>query len=106
MITPTHMQATYVVAELDHKMVFKPKKSRSLVIQKGKTTRRFELLVQGEVIPNIQGNPIRCLGKWYDDSMSDKNSISNTGKQVEEWLKKLISLASLGSAGSTNMACS
>ncbi len=70
-------------------MVFKPKKSRSLVIQKGKTTGWFKLLVQGEVIPNIQGNPIRCLGKWYDESLSDKNSISSTRKQVEEWLKKI-----------------
>lgn len=42
-ITPTHVQARWVLAELDRmatwaKMVFKPKKSRSLVIQKGKTT--------------------------------------------------------------------
>ncbi len=93
-ITPTHVQARWVLAELDRmatwaKMVFKPKKSRSLVIQKGKTTGRFKLLVQGEEIPNIQGNPIRCLGKWYDDSLSDKNSISSTGKQVEEWLEKI-----------------
>ena len=40
MITPTHVQARWVLAELDRmatwaKMVFKPKKSRSLVIQKG-----------------------------------------------------------------------
>lgn len=70
-------------------MVFKPKKSRSLVIQKGKTTRKFKLIVQGEEIPNIQGNPIRCLGKWYDDSLSDRNSISSTGRQVEEWLEKI-----------------
>lgn len=71
MIIPTHMQATWVLAELDRiatwaKMIFKPKKSRCLVIQKDKTTGMFELLVQGEVIPNIQGNLIRDLGKWYD----------------------------------------
>lgn len=86
-ITPTHVQARWVLAELDRmatwaKIVLKPKKSRSPVIQKGKTTGRFKLLVQGEVIPNIQGNPIRCLEKWYDDSLSDRNSISSTGKQV------------------------
>ncbi len=93
-ITPTHVQARWILTELDRmatweKMVFKPKKSRSLVIQKGKTTGWFKLLVQGEVIPNIQGNPVRCLGKWYDESLSDKNSISSTRKQVEEWLKKI-----------------
>lgn len=26
----------------------------------------FKLFVQEEVSPNIQGDPIRCLGKWYD----------------------------------------
>lgn len=61
--TPTHVQSRWVLAELDHmaawtKMVFKPKKSRNLVTQKGKTMGRFQLLVQGEVITNIQGNPI------------------------------------------------
>lgn len=52
MITPTHMPATWVLAELDGiatwaKMVLKPKKSRSLMIQKGKTTGWFELCVNG-----------------------------------------------------------
>ncbi|GAA6111895.1 uncharacterized protein LOC122132692 [Tachysurus ichikawai] len=88
-ITPNHVQASWVLAELDSMATWaKPKKSKSLVIQKGKKTGKFKL-VQGEVIPNIQGNQIRCLGKWYDDSLSDKNSISSTGKQVEEWLKKI-----------------
>lgn len=78
-ITPTHVQARWVLAELDRmatwaKMIFKPKKSRCLVIQKGKTTERFKLFVQGEVIPNIQGNPIKCLGKWYDDSLTGKTA--------------------------------
>lgn len=65
-ITPTHVQARWVLAELERmatwaKMIFKPKKSRSLVIQKGKATERFKLIIQGEMIPNIQGNPIKCL---------------------------------------------
>lgn len=72
-ISPTQVQARWVLAELDRmatwaKMVFKAKK----------------LLVQGEVIPNIQGNPVKCLGKWCDDSLSDKTSITNTRNQMEE----------------------
>ena len=91
--TVSNVQARWVLAELDRmatwaKMIFKPKKSRCLVSQKGKTTERFKLLVQGEVIPNIQGNPIKCLGKWYDDSLTDKNSISSTEKQAEVWLNR------------------
>lgn len=50
-------------------------------------TERFKLLVQEKVIPNIEGNPIKCLGKWYDDSLTGKNNISSTKIQVEEWLK-------------------
>lgn len=49
----------------------------------------LDLLVQGEVSPNIHGNPIRCLGKCYDDSLSDKKNVFNFGKQVEDWWKKL-----------------
>lgn len=30
-----------------------------------------------------------CFGRWYDDSLSDKNSISSTEQQVEDWLMKI-----------------
>ncbi|KAK0140745.1 hypothetical protein N1851_022261 [Merluccius polli] len=43
-------------------MKFKPKKSRSLVIRSGKVTNRFQLQIQGETIPSIEENPIKCLG--------------------------------------------
>lgn len=57
--TPAHMQ-TWVLVQLDHMATWaKTRKSRSLEIRKGKTTERFELLVQGEVITNIQGNPVK-----------------------------------------------
>lgn len=85
MITPTHVKARLVLAELDRmaiwaKLIFKPKKP---------TTERLKPLVEGEVIPNIQGNRIKCLGEWFDDSLTDKNSISSTEKQIEEILKKI-----------------
>lgn len=51
--TSTHVQARWVLAELNRmatwaKMTFKPKTSRCLVIQRGKPTEKFKLLVQGE----------------------------------------------------------
>lgn len=87
-ITTTHVQARWVLAELDcmatwAKMILKPKKSRCLVIQKGKITERLKIL-QGEVIPNIQGSPIKCLEKWYDDFVTDKNSIWKTSWRMAE----------------------
>ncbi|RXN04866.1 hypothetical protein ROHU_009463 [Labeo rohita] len=30
-----------------------------------------------------------CLGKWFDDSLTDRNNISSTEKQTEEWLRKI-----------------
>ncbi|XP_066271644.1 uncharacterized protein [Branchiostoma lanceolatum] len=66
--TVSHIEARWMIAELDlmatwARMKFKPKKSRCMVIKKGKITSRFKLEVQGEPIPSIEGNPIKCLGK-------------------------------------------
>lgn len=79
---------------LDHmatwaRMKFKLKKSRSMVIRKGKVTNRFKVQVQGEVIPSIEENPIKCLGKWFDDSLTNRNNTTSTEKQTEEWLKRI-----------------
>lgn len=57
---------------------FKPKKSRSMVIWNGKLTNKFKLHVHGEVIPLIEENPIKCLGKWLDESLTDRNNIGST----------------------------
>src|SRR4029434_8671217 len=77
----THVQTRWILKALDNvatwaRMKFKPKKSRSMVIRNGKVTNRFQLQVQGEVIPPIEENPIKCLGKWYDSSLKDKGSVS------------------------------
>ena len=56
-------------------MTFNPKKSRSLIILKRRTTLDFQLTVQGETIPYIFGNPIKCLGKWYYDTLGDNTNM-------------------------------
>lgn len=61
-------------------MKFKPRKSRYMIIKKGQISQQFQLKVQGEVIPSIVNNPIKCLGKWFDYTLCDKNSIENTKK--------------------------
>ena len=70
-------------------MKFKPNKSRSLVIKKGKVTKRFILQVQREDIPSIMDRPIKCLGKWYDVSLKDTNNISRTKNQLQDGLKMI-----------------
>ncbi|XP_078621248.1 uncharacterized protein LOC144887724 [Branchiostoma floridae x Branchiostoma japonicum] len=87
-------KARWMLSELDHmatwaRMRFKPKKSRCMVIRRGKITSRFKLEVQGEPIPTIVGNPIKCLGKWFDESLTDKKNVSSTVRQAEEWLRRI-----------------
>ena len=44
-------------------MKFKTKKSRSLVLRKGKPVK-IHLLLCGEEIPSVQDKPIKSLGRW------------------------------------------
>ncbi|XP_063418448.1 uncharacterized protein LOC134701249 [Mytilus trossulus] len=95
--TDTHIQARWILKALEEtvtwaRMSFKPKKSRALIIRKGKRTHQVELKVQGEhgeVIPSIIDNPIKCVGKWYDDSLSDKNDIKRIEQQVSEGMRSI-----------------
>lgn len=91
--TTTHVEARWVLTVLDvamwARMKFKPKKSRSMVIRNGKLTNKIKLHLQGEVIPSIQENLIKCLGKWFDESLTDRNHIASTEKQTEDWVRRI-----------------
>ena len=52
------------------RMKFKPEKSRSLVLKKGKE------------------KPVKSLGKWFDTSLKDTESITQMVIQGEEWMCK------------------
>lgn len=47
------------------RMRFKPQKSRSLVLKKGKVQSSFKFRVAGQVIPTVSEQPIKSLGKWF-----------------------------------------
>ncbi|XP_068595260.1 retrovirus-related Pol polyprotein from type-1 retrotransposable element R2 [Brachionichthys hirsutus] len=90
----THVEARWILNALDDvatwaRMKFKPKKSRSMVIRNGKVAIKYRLEVQGEVIPSIKDNPIKCLGKWYDSSLNDRSSVSMSEKQAADWLERI-----------------
>jgi hypothetical protein len=70
-------------------MRFKPRKSRGLVIKKGRVTSQFPLKIQGETIPSIVDNPIKCLGKWFDASLKDKEAITGLQEQTVQGLKRI-----------------
>lgn len=80
--TSTHVQARWILRALDNVatwalMQFKPRRSRCMVIRDARVTSKFQLHVQGEVITSIKENPIKCLEKWYDASLTDRNNVSN-----------------------------
>ena len=92
--TETHIQARWVLTALEEtatwaRMQFKPAKSRSLVIKKGKVTERFKMTIQGEDIPSLSNNPVKCLGKWFDASLSDKSSQARLQQQAEEGFRRI-----------------
>lgn len=70
-------------------MKSKSKKSRCIVIRKGKLMNSVTLQVQGEDIPSTKENSIKCLWKRFDDSLTDRKNITSTEKQTEEWLRKI-----------------
>ncbi|XP_015240280.1 PREDICTED: uncharacterized protein LOC107091067 [Cyprinodon variegatus] len=66
-----------------------PKKELNINEPTWKEVQEFRLYVQEEVIPSVEENPIKCLGKWFDNSLADRNNMVNTEKQTEEWLRSI-----------------
>ena len=71
-------------------MKFEKKKSSRLLLREERVDRRGK--IQGEEIPSIVGNPIKCLGKWINESLTDKESIEDTKKKLLAWLKQLMAM--------------
>ncbi|XP_041934289.1 LOW QUALITY PROTEIN: uncharacterized protein LOC121697073, partial [Alosa sapidissima] len=69
------------------RMSFKPAKSRSLVLKKGKVTDRYRFSLAGATIPSITEQPVKSLGKVFDCSLKDSSSIQRTSKELEGWLR-------------------
>ena len=69
------------------RMEFNAKKSRSLVIKKGKLVNRLRFRVDGELIPSLSEKPIKCLGKTFDDTLKDVNNIKSMCEQLDKWLE-------------------
>ncbi|XP_078322870.1 uncharacterized protein LOC144622162 [Crassostrea virginica] len=87
--TKSHVQARWVLSALEEviswaRMKFKPRKSRYMIIKKGRISEKFQLKVQGENIPSIVDEPIKCLGKWFDDTLTDKNKIENIQSRTSQ----------------------
>ena len=91
--TETVPQTKYLLNSTDSKLKWaglsaRAKKCRSLVIIKGKVKKRL-LKIGGETITPIQDQPIKCLGKQYNDKLNEKDQIENVTRTVVADLKKI-----------------
>lgn len=80
-MTPSVVGTKWILRALEKmaswaRMTFKPEKSRSLCIVKGKLTNNFS--IQRVKIPTIQSQEICCLGKIFDSSIKSCNSRQDT----------------------------
>eukprot|EP00066_Takifugu_rubripes_P027132 XP_011616398.1 PREDICTED: uncharacterized protein LOC105418502 [Takifugu rubripes] len=70
-------------------MSFKPTKSRSMVLKKGKVVDRFRFSISGTIIPSITEQPVKSLGKLFDSSLKDTAAIQKSTEELGGWLTKV-----------------
>ena len=68
------------------RMKFKPKKSRSLSVRKGKVEATKTFTVANQQIPTVSQEPVKSLGRWYDSSMKDTRRGIETAELASEGL--------------------
>jgi len=68
------------------RMCFKPTKSRSLVLKKGKVSNKFRFTLGTTQVPSITEKPVKSLGKVFDCSLKDTAAICATNLELEGWL--------------------
>ncbi|GFO49170.1 reverse transcriptase [Plakobranchus ocellatus] len=68
------------------RMEFKPKKSRSLSIRKGKVEEATTFTVAEQQIPTVSQEPVKSLGRWYDSTMKDTRRGAETLELASESL--------------------
>ena len=60
------------------RMRFRPGKSRSLVLRKGKVMDRFRFSILGTPIPTISKKSVKSLGKVFNSNLKDTESVQAT----------------------------
>ncbi|XP_035688709.1 LOW QUALITY PROTEIN: uncharacterized protein LOC118424272 [Branchiostoma floridae] len=69
------------------RMSFKPAKSRSLVLKKGKVAERFRFTLGGTQILTVSEKPVKSLGKVFSSSLKDTASVQQTRSDLTTWLE-------------------
>ena len=71
------------------RMNFKPTKSRSLVLKKGKVANKHRFTVEGKSIPTLTEKPVKSLGKTFNSSLKDTSSVKQLRIELREWLSAI-----------------
>ncbi|GFN97894.1 alpha-2-macroglobulin-like [Plakobranchus ocellatus] len=83
------------------RMEFKPKKSRSLSIKKGKVDEATTFTVADQQIQTVSQKPLKSLGRWYDSSMKD----IRRGAETELASESLLAINKCGLQGKFKIWC-
>lgn len=68
-------------------MSFMPAKSRSLVLTKGKVNTKFCFRLGEHLISSVTEKPVKSLGKVFNCSLYDRDSIKATSADLKGWLR-------------------
>lgn len=66
-------------------MAFKPAKSRSLVLRKGRVEDKYRFHLDGALIPSVSEKPIKSLGKIFDVTLRDTAAVQSTQAELKTW---------------------
>ena len=65
-------------------MKFKPQKSRSLLLRKGKVNQSINFKLGGQRIPTVSEEPVKSWGHWFDESLKDINQVKETSRTLQD----------------------
>ncbi|XP_075304756.1 retrovirus-related Pol polyprotein from type-1 retrotransposable element R2 [Odontesthes bonariensis] len=82
----------WILQGLEHlirwaRMNFKPAKSRSLVVKKGKVSEKYRFSIEDTQIPSVGEKPVKSLGKIYDCTLRDTAALQATSEELGTWLR-------------------
>ena len=70
------------------RMMFKPKKCRSLSLRKG-VLKYVPFSIEGAVMPNVSEEPVKSLGRWYSGALTDRGRGMQCQQQVMDGLEAI-----------------
>ncbi len=92
-LTTMLQDAENLLARLDEliewaRMKFKPRKSRSLLLERGKVSDHHFKLGE-DTIPTLSEQPVKSLGRLYTEDLKDTKRVNELNEDLDSWLDKI-----------------